>query len=613
MNKKNLFIYPLLTVILVLILSTSELIGNLENKAKDLLFLIRGKKPVSDNVVLVEVGDDTFGSLNEQWPFPRTYYAKLIDNLEKAGAREIIFDIEFTEKSNAIADSILGETASKYKNIIFAGKIISTKGSDYSRAQILTPINELSKNKWGLVNITNDNDGFVRKYELFQKHSGSYYYSLGAVAASMLNPKDKTEDHKKFLKLGNRYIPKATSSGTLLNFYGPAGYFKHYDFADVLDDSSFTLPNLDLDTFDEYYEAGVFKDKIVLIGVSAVEFHDSHRTPFFLENRKLTPGLEIHASFIEMFLNNDFLKNFSYIYFMGILLILTFLFFYLNILIPPNKSIFITLLSIIMYMVAIYFAFVKSNTLIPIIELPLSLIFVYIISMIYHYLKTLNERKFIKQAFEHYLAPSLVEELIKDPKKLGYGGAQKEISVLFSDIRSFTPYSESHTAKETADILREYLTAMVDVIIKNNGTLDKFVGDEIMALYGTPVELDNHAYHACKTALEMAKKLSELKEKWKKERKDGFDIGIGVNSGFAVVGNLGSEQIFDYTGIGDTINAGARLESINKQYNTQNHIIISEATYKMAEDKLIVKYIDDVLVKGKSIPIKIYELIGLKE
>jgi adenylate cyclase len=128
--------------------------------------------------------------------------------------------------------------------------------------------------------------------------------------------------------------------------------------------------------------------------------------------------------------------------------------------------------------------------------------------------------------------------------------------VLFSDIRSFTTYSEGHSPAETVNILKEYLTAMVDVIIKNKGTLDKFVGDEIMALYGSPLPLENHALHACKTALEMRERLSVLQEKWRKEGKEAFEIGIGVNTGGAIVGNLGSEQIFDYTAIGDTINLG---------------------------------------------------------
>jgi adenylate cyclase len=211
------------------------------------------------------------------------------------------------------------------------------------------------------------------------------------------------------------------------------------------------------------------------------------------------------------------------------------------------------------------------------------------------------------------MSPQLVSNLLKNPKALEYGGEQREVTVLFSDIRGFTTYTEGHPPKDTVMILREYLTAMTDVIIRHNGVLDKFVGDEIMALFGAPVELSNHALSACEVALEMRVRLNQLHEKWRSEGRDVFEIGIGINTGPATIGNLGSEQIFDYTAIGDNINLGARLESINKEYQTEKHIIISESTLAMVGERAVVRYLDEVNVKGKHIPVKIYELIDLKE
>jgi adenylate cyclase len=210
------------------------------------------------------------------------------------------------------------------------------------------------------------------------------------------------------------------------------------------------------------------------------------------------------------------------------------------------------------------------------------------------------------------MAPELVNEVLKNPKMLKFGGTQQDITVLFSDIRSFTTYSEKHTPQETVAILKEYLTAMVDVIIDNKGILDKFVGDEIMALFGTPVKLENSALAACKTALDMRHALTKLQIKWREEGRDIFEIGIGINTGLAVVGNLGSEQIFDYTAIGDTINLGARLEAINKEYDTKHKIIISEFTLAQVAELVEVRYLDEVRVKGKDNPVKIYELLELK-
>ena len=237
---------------------------------------------------------------------------------------------------------------------------------------------------------------------------------------------------------------------------------------------------------------------------------------------------------------------------------------------------------------------------------------IYVASIVAHYLETMKEKRFIRSAFQQYLAPELVNKLLQNPKNLQYGGSLQEITVLFSDIRSFTTYTESHTPQETVNILKEYLTEMVKIVINNQGILDKFVGDEIMALYGTPVALPNHAFSACKTALQMRQRLSEMQQEWIKDGREPFDIGIGINTGQAVVGNLGSEQLFDYTAIGDTINLGARLEGINKEYDNPHHIIISEFTLEIVKDLVEVSFLDEVKVKGKNKAVKIYALLGLK-
>jgi adenylate cyclase len=399
----------------------------------------------------------------------------------------------------------------------------------------------------------------------------------------------------------------------LINYYGPAGTFKRYDFADVIDDSTFTIPTLDLDRYNDFVQNGDFEDKIVLVGLTSVEFHDTHHTPFFSEDQQLMPGVEIHANFIEMALRQDYLREYSYIKFLIIFFILSFLLFFMNSSIKPTFSIAINLILLVGYLGYSYYLFVRKSLLIPTLEIPVLIIVIYVAGLIFQYLKTLQERKFIKHAFGHYIAPELVDELLKDPSKLEYGGEQKELTVLYCDIISFTPYTESHSPKETVDILREYLTEMVEVITHNRGTLDKFVGDEIVALFGAPVSLEDHAYWGCKAALEMRQRINELKEKWKAEKKDPFEVGIGLNSGVMTVGNLGSEQIFDYTAIGDNMNAGARIEALTRDFKTKNNIIISDSTYQIAEENIIADFIDEVKVKGKTIKIKIYELQGLKK
>jgi len=594
---------------------------NLEHKASDVFFMLRGEREISGDIVIIEIGDDTFSTLNERWPFPREYHAKLIENLEMAGASQIIFDIEFTERTNINSDSKLAATIAKYDNIILSGKLIRTQYNNSLREQLLSPISLLTQTgtKWGTVNISVDPDGFVRRYELFQKRAKEIKLSIGAIAMAHHYKLDilseDIENYPKFFKIGSNYIPKVTSKSALINYYGPARTFNTYDYADIIDDSTFTTDfEKELGTnLDQYYQlAGNFRNKIVLIGLTSVEFHDTHHMPFFSENNQLMPGVEIHANFIETVLRNDYLKQFPMIPYLLFIFIVTILLFIFNSLIRPTISVFINMVLIIGFIWFSYFLFSTKQTIIPILEIPVLIIVIYIVGLVLQYIQTVKERKFIKQAFGQYIAPELVEELIKDPKKLEYGGVQKEVTVLYSDIVSFTPYTESHTPKETVDILREYLTEMVNIITENKGTLDKFVGDEIVAMFGAPVDLKDHAYYACKTAMEMRHRMTELHEKWESENRDPFEIGIGINTGVVTVGNLGSEQIFDYTAIGDNMNAGARIESLTRDYETKNNIIISDSTYEQVIDKVEAKYIDDATVKGKKIVIRIHELLSIK-
>jgi adenylate cyclase len=205
-----------------------------------------------------------------------------------------------------------------------------------------------------------------------------------------------------------------------------------------------------------------------------------------------------------------------------------------------------------------------------------------------------------------------VDELIRDPSKAKLGGDRKEITVLFSDICGFTSFSERHQPEEVVSLLNEYLGAMTNIVFEHEGTLDKFIGDAIMALWGAPVGQPDHAERACRCAVAMIEKLKELQKKWADEGKYVIDIGIGINTGGMVVGNMGAEgKKMDYTVIGDNVNLGARLESLTRQYNS--HIIISEYTFAKVKDIVEVTELGTVTVKGKQRPVMIYNLLGLKK
>jgi adenylate cyclase len=230
---------------------------------------------------------------------------------------------------------------------------------------------------------------------------------------------------------------------------------------------------------------------------------------------------------------------------------------------------------------------------------------------VYQLLTEERQRLWIKRAFQRFVSPDVVEELVRNPKALQFGGEVRHLTVLFSDIRGFTTYTERHAPQDVVHMLREYLTRMVDLVLEEKGTLDKFIGDAVMAIFGAPQAVPDHALRACRAAVRMMDEVERLQAKWTAEGREPFEIGIGINTAEMVVGNLGSEQLFDYTVVGDGVNLGARLESLNKEYETQRHIIISEETYEAAREHLEVRRLGEVLVKGKTRPVIIYELLGI--
>ena len=253
------------------------------------------------------------------------------------------------------------------------------------------------------------------------------------------------------------------------------------------------------------------------------------------------------------------------------------------------------------------FIFSHFNVWLNIIYPALTMITIYLGITVYRYITEEREKKKIRGAFQYYLTASVINEMLKDPSKLKLGGDKKDLTVSFSDIRGFTTISEKLTPEELVHLLNEYLTAMTNVVFQYDGLLDKYMGDAVMAVFGAPLDQPDHALRACRTALGMMEELKKLQKKWAEEGKPVLDIGIGINSGDMVVGNMGSDMRFDYTVVGDMVNLGSRLEGTNKEYGT--NIVISEYTYNDVKDVFFCRELDSVIVKGKKLPVKIYELL----
>jgi len=442
-----------------------------------------------------------------------------------------------------------------------------------------------------------DLDGKLRWEYLYIKYADDIYPSLSLVAAAQALGKtigDITVYAGRGVQVGDTYIPVEPAGRMRIDYLGRDRTLPYLSAADVLSGS---------------FQASDLKDKVVFLGTTAISTYDFVVTPFSAR----MPGVEKNATVVENILNKRFLKNapLSIVSFVVLVtgLILSFL-------LPQMRAMHGLILSLALMGVfaagnQYLFAYrgYYANFFYPFANMSLISVF----SVAYKYLTEERKAKELKKMFSHYVSPKIVEELLKDPELAKLGGYRREITVLFSDVRGFSTFSEKRKPEEVVTHLNEYLQEMTDIIFKWDGTLDKFVGDEIMAFWGAPLEQPNHAELAVKCALNMSDRLDELQAKWRAEGKYPLDNGIGINTGDVLVGNIGSaDKKMDYTVMGDHVNLGARVETLTRKYDSR--VLITEFTYEKIKNladegklyRVDMKEMDTVKVKGKEIPVKIY-------
>ena len=330
------------------------------------------------------------------------------------------------------------------------------------------------------------------------------------------------------------------------------------------------------------------------------------------------PGVFIHANIFDNLQQGHFIKSLPFNLTILIIFVLTLLTAITILSVSDPKTSMGIGLIYVFYGIIPLLIFKYFSIYTDLFYTEMAIILTYFACVAYQWRNSDIHNKLLKSTFSNYLAPQIMEEVLSDPSKVELGGDTKEISILFSDIRGFTSISEKRTSKEIVKFLNEYFDSMVDAVMENEGTIDKFIGDAVMAFWGAPVTNENHAELAILGALDMVKNLEILKEKWKQEDKDfpEINIGIGINTGYATVGNVGSSKLQSYTIIGDSVNLASRLEGLNKKYainnsNTKN-IIISEYTYNQVKDSFDVEELGVEKVKGKDIPVKIYRVLSKK-
>jgi len=486
---------------------------------------------------------------------------------------------------------------------IFEGARLMPKGAEANLDSLTAGLN--GDSSWtGFFNEPPDTDGVVRRTTLLLPYGRSenpaewdLYPSMDVMAARAFLGKEALDTNLYYnqagivrIDFGSKFSLRTDELGQMLiNYQGPWGTFHHYSIADVLEKKP---------------APGTFQGKIVLIGATATGIGDLRATPFGGTNY---PGVEIHANIIDNILNDRFLKRDARSALIDALLIFTFgipLGIWMALVQPRwmwlGAGLLIPLAALD------YGAFLRGwwlNFTVPAMTLVANVVFV----SLYRVLVEEKEKRKVRAEFSNYLSPEVIRRLLIDPRLVD--PKKTDITVMFSDIRGFTTISEKLDAQELALFLNQYLSDMTSIVFKNNGTLDKYIGDAVMAFWGAPFEEPGHATKACNAALEMMKRVRELQKVWEAEGKPSLEIGIGLNTGVASVGRMGSSLRRGYTALGDVVNLSSRLEGSNKDYGT--HIIVNETTYEGAKDDgFVFRELDLIRVKGKLQPVTVYQLMG---
>jgi adenylate cyclase len=606
------------------------------------------------DIALIEIDEYSLRNLQPnlgRWPWPRVVHAELLDYLARAPAKVIVYDINFAEadtrRSFDFGSSVMTGAASDQaliKSVKSAGNLILLTDATYEAAEgksapfadpgftlggpgiiersvVFPPFPALAAVGSGFGHNLSmiDSDGILRHTVPFARTGDRLLPSLGlaaAVRAAGIRPQD-VDLQGEVLRIADREMPlmwRHVRSQTgiasflwgLVNYRGAAFLsdrktrpYASYSFFDLLYSEEQIRANAKPDV-----DPAVFRDKIVFVGVTASGLFDVFETPFASGRM---PGIQVHAAVVDDILSNRFMKPSGHGARVAAVVASGLLVGLVSTLLPAWWATGGTVVFIVAFgwiATRLFAGGYWLNLSQPVLASSAALFG----GVAYQYFVEGREKRKMERLFGQYVSKDVYEQLVANPELARLGGHRRDMTVLFSDIRGFTSLSEKGQPEDVVHTLNEYFTRMVHLVFLHKGTLDKFVGDMVMALFGAPLSDPRHADHAVEAALDMVAELGTLNERWQAEGRPELDIGIGINTGPMIAGNIGSEAIMSYTVIGDAVNLGSRLESLNKEYGTR--IIISDATRQELTGRYLLRPLGDVVVKGKTQPVAIFEVVG---
>lgn len=661
-NKKALHgaLIALAAALLVNLGFYSGLFEALELKAFDMRAKYNSS-PSSPDVAIILVDEASLRGMNPivgRWPWPRSVHADVVDFLAMSGAKAVLFDILFTENERVFgtpkgvlspSDKSLVQATAAAGNVYHAAQIVIDEDDEYNKSLLnrpmpkdfsgrfsvdlkgapasshnnfYLPFKELYKaaNGMGIVEFLSDPDGVYRRTKLFRHYQGSFYPVLPvAPLLDILKPESLRQDADKITLIGAQAGSQAGLSPQLTNLEVPLqkdgsylikmhGDFKPYSMSGVLSSiqkiKMGNLEGLPVSPDD-------FTDKVVFIGGSAVGIEDLKPTSM----GSGIPGVYLHASAYSNIIRGDFLR-YSGPLVTSLSILLLAVIVTVSILWSRNVIYYqlaVPFLLAFLYLFVSFWGY-RHNILLDMVAPTMSILISWMGSFAFLSITEGKDKRKIKRMLSQYVSPSILATLIdKSPQDVlkAEVGSKENLTILFSDIRGFTSISERLAAEQVVELLNGYLREMVDVIFKHEGTLDKFIGDAIMAFWGAPIRTGDHAMRTVLAAFDMRRQLRIFNQEL--AAKGGFplDMGVGINTGDVILGNIGSEKKLDYTIIGDNVNLASRMEGLTKEYGSP--ILITESTYESIKASVPCRIIDMVRVVGKKQGIRIYEPIDMRD
>lgn len=622
-NFHKFIIFIIITMLCIITYFTNQYF--VEPSVHDLFSRMNLSNTPSSQIINIAIDENSLSKVG-RWPWNRNLYGNIFEYVKDA--KVIVFDSVITSSDNIQSDKKFFSRLKKMDNLIlgtffcnkeqnstinmtpFAVDIQNGKQMRLIEYQYYANLPEdLVKNAHsiGSVSTLPDNDGVIRKLSPIFRHNKTFYPSVGIKAAMKYKNINSLAYKNNTLILGDITIPlDKTNSEVYLQWYKPSkqnvNFITHktYSASDILDSYNKMKKGEKPPIPQEE-----FKDKIIIVGATAYALNDIKKTPIGVDY----PGLEIQATFIDNIINNDFMKKTSLVLNLIVLAVLVILTVHTAKQLPIIYSL-LTLITIILGWFYIAKNIFFANGYIIDVITPLSFVLLaYSLTFVYKYFLAGRSRNNLKNVMSKYISKSVMKDVLKN-ETAELGGKRAYVSVLFADIRQFTSISEVYTPEEVSSLLNEYFSLIAPIIDKYNGTLNKFMGDAVMAIFGAPIEDENHAKNAVLCAEEILLEVKKLNYKWKISNKPEIRIGVAINTGYVFIGNIGSKDRMEFTVIGDSVNIASRIESLNRVYNTS--FLISSSTYEKVKDIVNTIKIRDVSIKGRISSVTIHEVIEIK-